>query len=51
MTICYDLRFPHLYRALAQAGCRMIAVPSAFTRATGERQTVSLDAALKAIIG
>ena len=37
MTICYDLRFPHLYRALAQAGCRMIAVPSAFTRATGER--------------
>ena len=37
MTICYDLRFPQLYRALAQAGCRMIAVPSAFTRATGER--------------
>ena len=35
MTICYDLRFPHLYRALAQAGCRILAIPSAFTRATG----------------
>jgi predicted amidohydrolase len=37
MSVCYDLRFPQLYRALAQAGCSMIAVPSAFTRATGER--------------
>jgi predicted amidohydrolase len=35
MTICYDLRFPHLYRALAQAGARILAVPSAFTRQTG----------------
>jgi predicted amidohydrolase len=35
LTICYDLRFPQLYRALAQAGCRMLAVPSAFTQATG----------------
>jgi deaminated glutathione amidase len=35
MTICYDLRFPGLYRALAGAGAGMLAVPSAFTRATG----------------
>jgi len=36
LTICYDLRFPYLYRALAHAGARMIAVPSAFTLATGK---------------
>ncbi len=36
MTVCYDLRFPQLYRALAQAGAGMLAVPSAFTRQTGE---------------
>jgi predicted amidohydrolase len=36
LTICYDLRFPELYRALAQAGAELIAVPSAFTRPTGE---------------
>ena len=36
LTICYDLRFPYLYRALAQAGARLIAVPSAFTLATGK---------------
>lgn len=36
LTICYDLRFPHLYRALAQAGADMIAVPAAFTQVTGE---------------
>ncbi len=35
MTVCYDLRFPHLYRDLARAGCRMLTVPSAFTRPTG----------------
>ena len=35
MTICYDLRFPHLYRALAQAGADFLAIPSAFTRQTG----------------
>ena len=34
MTICYDLRFPELYRALAVAGARVIVVPSAFTLAT-----------------
>ena len=36
MTICYDLRFPALYRALAEAGATFLAIPSAFTRQTGE---------------
>ena len=36
MTVCYDLRFPKLFRALARAGAAMISVPSAFTRPTGE---------------
>jgi predicted amidohydrolase len=36
LTICYDLRFPALYRALAEAGSSMLAIPSAFTRQTGE---------------
>src|SRR5881275_1656268 len=36
LTICYDLRFPALYRALAEAGCSFLAIPSAFTRPTGE---------------
>lgn len=35
MTICYDLRFPHLHRALAKGGARFIAVPAAFTKPTG----------------
>ncbi len=35
MTVCYDLRFPHLYRDLARAGAEVIAVPSAFTVPTG----------------
>lgn len=35
LTICYDVRFPYLYRALAQAGAELIAVPAAFTRTTG----------------
>lgn len=35
LTICYDLRFPPLYRALAEAGASFITVPSAFTRLTG----------------
>ncbi len=35
MSVCYDLRFPHLYRALAQAGAQFLAVPSAFTVPTG----------------
>ena len=36
LTICYDLRFPALYRALAEAGATMLAIPSAFTQQTGE---------------
>jgi predicted amidohydrolase len=36
LTICYDLRFPALYRALAEAGSTMLAIPSAFTKQTGE---------------
>ncbi len=36
LTVCYDLRFPALYRALAEAGATMLAIPSAFTRQTGE---------------
>ncbi|HUK78725.1 MAG TPA: carbon-nitrogen hydrolase family protein [Thermoleophilia bacterium] len=35
LTICYDLRFPELYRALALRGARVLLVPSAFTEATG----------------
>jgi predicted amidohydrolase len=36
LSICYDLRFPMLYRKLAQAGAEILAVPAAFTKATGE---------------
>jgi predicted amidohydrolase len=36
LTICYDVRFPHLYRALAQAGATVLTVPSAFTETTGK---------------
>jgi deaminated glutathione amidase len=36
MTICYDLRFPQLYRTLAQAGADFLAIPSAFTVPTGK---------------
>ncbi len=35
MTVCYDIRFPHLYRALAQAGAQIITVPAAFNHITG----------------
>lgn len=36
MTVCYDLRFPHLYRALAQAGAQYLTIPSSFQRQTGK---------------
>lgn len=36
LSVCYDVRFPQLYRALAQAGAQILAVPAAFTRPTGE---------------
>lgn len=42
MTICYDLRFPALHRALAQNGASFIAVPAAFTRITGEAHWITL---------
>ena len=35
MTICYDVRFPHLYRTLAQAGAEILTVPSAFSPVSG----------------
>jgi len=36
VTICYDLRFPALYRALAEAGASFLSIPAAFTKQTGE---------------
>jgi predicted amidohydrolase len=36
LTICYDLRFPELYRALSSRGARVLCVPSAFTERTGK---------------
>lgn len=36
LTICYDVRFPELYRALVRSGARVLAVPSAFTERTGK---------------
>ncbi len=35
MTVCYDVRFPHLYRRLAQGGAQVITVPAAFNHVTG----------------
>ncbi|WP_397541588.1 nitrilase-related carbon-nitrogen hydrolase [Roseovarius salis] len=35
LSVCYDLRFPHLYRALARAGAEILTVPSAFSVPTG----------------
>jgi predicted amidohydrolase len=35
MTVCYDLRFPHLYRRLAQQGAVMLSIPASFQRQTG----------------
>ena len=36
LTVCYDLRFPQLYRTLAKAGAEILTVPSAFTETTGK---------------
>lgn len=36
LTICYDLRFPYLYRALAEVGAEILTAPACFTRQTGE---------------
>ena len=36
LSVCYDLRFPHLYRALAKAGASFLTIPAAFTYTTGQ---------------
>ncbi len=36
LSVCYDLRFPHLYRAYGKIGCDFLAIPAAFTRTTGK---------------
>ena len=45
LTICYDIRFPYLYRALAEAGAGMLTAPACFTRQTGEAHWVVLHRA------
>ncbi|MFI4861274.1 MAG: carbon-nitrogen hydrolase family protein [Phycisphaerales bacterium JB063] len=42
LTVCYDLRFPELYRALALRGATLITVPANFTRTTGEAHWMTL---------
>ncbi len=42
MTVCYDVRFPHLYRRLAQAGAGLLTVPAAFSPVTGAAHWESL---------
>lgn len=42
LSVCYDLRFPELYRELCRRGAQIVAVPSAFTRVTGEAHWESL---------
>lgn len=42
LSICYDLRFPIMYRRLAKLGCKIIFVPSAFTKTTGKAHWLSL---------
>ncbi len=37
LSVCYDVRFPHLYRDLAKNGAAILTVPAAFTRFTGEK--------------
>lgn len=37
LSVCYDLRFPQLYRSLAQAGAQMLTIPAAFTYSTGKK--------------
>ncbi len=36
LSVCYDIRFPYLYRALAKAGAEILTIPAAFTKVTGE---------------
>ena len=42
LSICYDLRFPNMFRKLSKAGCDNISIPSAFTETTGKRHWHSL---------
>ncbi len=42
LSICYDLRFPNLYRKLSKAGCLFLSIPSAFTETTGKKHWHSL---------
>ena len=42
LSICYDLRFPIMFRKLSKAGCSYISIPSAFTETTGKRHWHSL---------
>ena len=42
LSICYDLRFPDMYRKLSKAGCDYLSIPSAFTETTGKRHWHSL---------
>ena len=42
MSICYDIRFPHLYSALARAGAQILTVPAAFSKPTGMAHWESL---------
>jgi len=45
LSICYDIRFPYLYRALAEAGATVLSAPACFTRQTGEAHWVVLQRA------
>lgn len=45
LSICYDVRFPYLYRALAEAGAQMLSAPACFTRQTGEAHWLVLQRA------
>ena len=45
LSICYDVRFPYLYRAMARAGAEVFCVPAAFTRQTGRAHWKTLLAA------
>ena len=42
LSICYDLRFPNMFRKLSKAGCDYISIPSAFTETTGKKHWHSL---------
>ena len=45
VSICYDIRFSHLYRQLAEAGCDFLSAPACFTKQTGEAHWVVLHRA------